>query len=78
MYTFKIDLYLPEFSATKVVMWKCHADDSTRGQNHIIIDRYILNTIVIYIKFSNNTIKCSKDTYQGCTSPMVDIIGHGF
>ena len=33
---------LPEFSATKIVTWGFHVDDSTKGRYDMILGRYIL------------------------------------
>ena len=29
----------PKFSATKIVMWKCHVDESTNGRYDMILDK---------------------------------------
>ena len=38
----KIDLTLPKISATKIVTWNCHVDDSAKGRYDMILGRYIL------------------------------------
>ena len=36
---------LTEFNATKIVTWKCHVDESTKGQYDVIIGRDLLITL---------------------------------
>ena len=38
----KIDFTLPGFSATKIVMWNFHVDDSTKIRYSIILGRDLL------------------------------------
>ena len=38
----EVDFTLPALSATNVVMWKCHMDDSAKGRYDIIVGRDIL------------------------------------
>ena len=33
---------LPELSATNVMMWKCHVDDSAKGRYDMILGKYLL------------------------------------
>ena len=35
----KIDFTLPELSATKIMTWTCHVDDSANSRYDIILDR---------------------------------------
>ena len=37
-----VDFTLPELSATNVVTWKCHEDDSDKGGYGMILVRYLL------------------------------------
>ena len=37
-----VDFTLPELSATNVVTWKCHEDDSDKGGYDMILVRYLL------------------------------------
>ena len=41
---FKIDFTLPEQSATKVLMWNCHVNDSAKGRYDIILGIDILTS----------------------------------
>ena len=38
----KVDFTLPTVSATNVVTWKCHMDDSAKGRYDMILGRYLL------------------------------------
>ena len=64
-YMVNIDFTLPDFSAKKIVTWKCHVDESTEGQYDMIIGRELLTSLGINIKFYDNTIECSEGPYQG-------------
>ena len=52
----KVDFCLPELSATKIVTWKCHVDESTNGRYDIILGRDLLTALGPYLKFSTNVI----------------------
>ena len=51
-----IDFFLPEFSATKILMWKCHVDESTNSGYDMILGRDLLTSLGLYVKFSDNVI----------------------
>ena len=51
-----IDFFLPEFSAKKIVTWKFHVDESTKGIYDMILSRYLLTTMVLDLKFPDNVI----------------------
>ena len=53
-----IDFFLPEFSATKIVTWKCHIDDSTNVIYDTILGRDLLTALGLDLKFSKNVILC--------------------
>ena len=38
----KVDFTLPALSATDIVTWRCHMDDSAKGRYHIILGQDIL------------------------------------
>ena len=69
---------LPEFSATKIVTWKCHVDDSTKDIYNMILGRDLLTDLGIDIKFSNRVIVGSKGTYEGCSAPMFDVRNYDY
>ena len=48
-------------------------DDSTTGQYDMIIGRDLLTNLGIYLKVYKNSIDCGEGTYQGCTSPMINL-----
>ena len=72
----KVEFSLPVISTTKIVIWKCHVDDSTAGRYDMIISRYLLTKLGIYLKLSTNIIECDKGLYQGFTDRMENINDH--
>ena len=73
-----IEFCLTEFSATKIVTWKCHVDESTNRRYDIIIGRDLLTTLGLDLKFSKNIIIGVEIPYKGCLSPMVDLRNYAF
>ena len=73
-----VDFCLPKFSATKIVVWECHVDESTNGTYDIILGRDLLIPLGLDLKFSENVIIGGEGPYEGCSSPMVDISNYGF
>ena len=51
-----IDFFLPEFSATKIVTWKSHVDESTNGKYDMILGRDLLTALGLDLNFSDNVI----------------------
>ena len=51
-----VDFFLPEFSATKILTWKCHVDKSTIGRYDMILGRDLLTVLGLDLKFSENVI----------------------
>ena len=68
-----VDPFLPEFSATKLVTWKCHVDESTTGRYNMILGRDLLTTLGLDLKFYENVIHSGEVPYNGCSAPMVDV-----
>ena len=60
------DFWLPEFSATKIVMLKFHVDESTNGRYDMILGRDLLTALVMDLKFSDNVIIDGEVQYKGC------------
>ena len=46
----KIYLFLTESSATQIITWECHMDDSAESRYDLIIDRYLLSVLGIDLK----------------------------
>ena len=63
----KIGFFLPYFSETKTVTWKFPMDDSSNSSHDMILGRDLLTSLVIDIKFSQNTISGGEGPYNGCT-----------
>ena len=73
-----VDLCLPDFSATKIVKWKCHVDESTSGIYDMILGRYLLTALVLDLKFSDEVIIGGEGPYERRSSPMVDVRNYNF
>lgn len=52
----KLNFFLQEFSATKIVTWECHVDESNEVQYDIFLVIDLLTTLIIYTKVSKNDI----------------------
>ena len=48
----KIDFILPELSATKIVTWNFHVDDSVKGIYYMILGKDLLTQLLLNVKFS--------------------------
>ena len=62
----------------KIVTYKYHVGNSTESRYNIILVRYILATLRIGIKFSNNTMSGGEGPYEFCMESMVDLNYYGF
>ena len=69
----KIDFTLPEISATEIVMWNCHTDDSAKVRYDMILGRDLLTELVLNIKLSEHVIEADYQPLKGLTAPMVDL-----
>ena len=69
---------LPEFSAKKTVMWKCHIDEYTTVRYDMILGRDLLTALVLDLKFDENFINGGEGPYKGCSTPMVDVNNYNF
>ena len=69
----KIDFTSPEFSATKVVVRNCCVNDSAKIWYNIILGRYLLTILVLYLKFSNGVIKVGDGPFEMFAAPMVNL-----
>ena len=50
---------LLEFSATKIVTWKCHVDEFTNSRYDMNLGRDLLTSMGLHIKFFYNVITFS-------------------
>ena len=69
----KVDFTLPVLSATNVVTWNCHVDDSAKGRYDIIFGRVLLIYLGLNFKPSEHVIGSNKGPFKGSTAPMVDL-----
>ena len=73
-----VDFCLPEFSATNIMMWKCHVDESTNGRYYMILCRKIINTLGLDFKFYENATLGREVPHEGCSAPMADVSIYDF
>ena len=59
------DITLPGLTATNVVTWKCHMDDSTKSRYDIILGRHLLTELVLNFKYSDHIIEADKGNLKG-------------
>ena len=69
----RVEFYLPEFSATEIVAWKFHVNESTKGRYNMIPGRYLLTALGLGLHFFNCIIVGGKVPYEGFLAPMVDV-----
>ena len=76
----KVNVYfqLPDFSATKIVMWKCHIYESTTDSYSMILCRYLLTALGLYLKFPENIIIGGEGPYEECLASIVEVINYKF
>ena len=58
-----IDFCLPEFSVTKIVMWKFHVNESTNSRYDMSLGRDLLTALGLDLKFSENIIIIEEGPY---------------
>ena len=73
-----IDFCLPEFSVTKIVTWKCHADLSTNVIYDMILGRDLITALGLDLKFSGNLIISGEGPHEGCSSHIADVNNYEF
>ena len=74
--TKEVNVYfcLPEFSATKIVTWKCHVNDYIESRYDMILGRDILIVPWLDIKFYEKIMDGGERKYEGCAAPMINLI----
>ena len=73
-----VDFFIPRFSATKNLMWKCHVDESTTGRYYIILGRDLLTALRLDLKFFLNVIHGEEGPFKRYSAPMVDVNNYNF
>ena len=56
---------LPALSATYLVTWKCHVDDSTKGRYDMILGHDLLVELGLSLKLSDHIIKLDDGPFKG-------------
>ena len=69
----KVYFTLPKLSATKMVTWNCHEDESDKDTYSMILGRYLSEYLVFNLKLSENIINSDVGTLKGSTAPLVDL-----
>ena len=69
----KVDFTLPEFSATEIVMWDCHVDNSTKRRCNMILDRDISTKLRLNFKLPDKIIEGSDGPFERCTALMINL-----
>ena len=62
----------------QIVTHKYHVDDSTKYRHAMILGRYLLKALGIYITFSNHIVSEGDGTYIIYMAPMVDLNNFNF
>ena len=73
-----VEFSSPELSATKIVTWKFHFDESTNGKYDIILGRDLITALVLDLKFYDNVMIGRHGPYEGCLSLMVGVNNYNF
>ena len=73
-----VDFCLPYFSATKIVTWKCHVNESTNVRYNMILGRDLITALGLNLKFSDHFIIIEEGLYEECSTPMVDVRNYDF
>ena len=61
----KVDFFIPKFSATTIMTWKYHMDNSTEAWHEIILGIDMLTSLVLDNTFSKNIIVRGDRAYKG-------------
>ena len=73
-----VDFCLPEFSATKILSWKCPVDNKINRSYDMILGRDLITALGLDLKFSENIIIGGEGPYEGCLGPMVDLSNYDY
>ena len=66
-----MDFNLPALSATNVMTWKIHVDNSVKGRCDMILGRYLLKELGFNLKLSDQIIEADDGTFRRYTITMV-------
>ena len=54
-------------------MWNFHVDESAKDRYALILGRYLLTALWLYLKLSDHVIDADGGTLKWYTAPMVDL-----
>ena len=74
----KAEFCQPEFSATKIMTWECHVDAPNESRYDMILGRGLLMSMILDLKLSIHIIVRGKTPYEGCMTPMMDMITYDY
>ena len=66
-----VDFCLKEFSAMKIVTWKCHADKYAKGSQNTTLGKYHIIEMGMYLKFYHRLIIGDGGSFEGSLKTMV-------
>ena len=69
----KIYLTLPKFSATNILVWELHIDDSTRSRYNIILGRDMLTALGLNMKISERVIAVGDRYLKISPAPIIHL-----
>ena len=69
----KVDFTLPALSATNILTWNCHVDESKKGRPDMILEQDLWTEIVLNLKWSEHVIEADDVPLNGSTTPMVNL-----
>ena len=64
---------LPELSATKLLTFNFHVDDSAKGRYDLILGRDILTALGLNLKFPDHAIEAYDGPFKGYMASVVDM-----
>ena len=69
----KVNFYLPKLTVKTIVTWECHVDESSESRYDMILGKYLLTVLGLYLDFSYNLITGGGRPFEGLTRPMIDL-----
>ena len=74
----KIYFTFPGFSATKILVWVCCADDFVKDRYDMILGRFILTALALNLNSYEHVIEACGGHLKVSTAPMIDLVVYHF
>ena len=74
----KVDFCLSKFSVTNVMTQQYHINDSSECKYNMILGRDLLTDLGLDIFFSKTSISVGDGTYEGWTTPMIEMTTYNY